>query len=461
MDITLYNSLTKRDEIFAPLETGRVKMYTCGPTVYDFQHIGNYRTFFLSDILYRTLTYSGYTVDYIMNLTDVGHLFDNDDARLGTDKLEEAAEKQGRNVTELADFYIDSFLKDFEKLNFSQPRKFTRASEYIPEQINLIRTLERLGYTYETDDGVYYDTSKLETYGRLTGMSEETIKEGARVEPNTQKKNPMDFALWKFSPKDKRRWQEWDSPWGLGFPGWHIECSAMNLKELGEQIDLHVGGEDIKMHHQNEIAQCESATGKTFSKYWVHGSFLQVDGGKMGKSLGNAYTLSDIENKGFDAFGLRYFYMNAHYSGQLNFTWSAMQSSQNALKKLGELISGYKENPDAEVSLPHIQKFESALFNNLNVPQALAALWDTLKSDIKEETKVATALHMDRVLGLNLMSHVGFEVPQKILDMVRTRTEYRKAGIFDKADVVRREIAELGYLVEDLPDGRNRIKRNI
>ena len=462
MDIKLHNSLSKKDETLTPLIDGKIKMYTCGPTVYDYLHIGNFRTFFFSDIVYRTLKFAGYDVDYIMNLTDVGHLFDNNDDRLGTDKLEESAEKQGKSAMEVANHYIADFMKDYDKLALSHPRKFTRATDYIQEQINLVRILERQGFTYEIeDDGIYFDTSKMTNYGSLTGMTEDSIQEGARVEPNPNKRNPMDFSLWKFSPKDKKRWMEWESPWGLGFPGWHIECSAMSMKELGDQLDIHIGGEDLKMHHQNEIAQCECATGKTFTKYWMHGSFLLVDGGKMGKSLGNAYTISDIEDKGFDPLALRYFYMNAHYRVQNNFTWSVMQSSQNALKRLYDLIAGYKESPDANLSVSHMQKFEDALYNDFNLPQALAALWDVLKSDIKEEDKVATALKMDEVLGLNLVNYVGFEVPKKILDMVRTRNEYRKTGIFDKADVIRKDILNLGYIVEDLPDGRFRIKRTL
>ena len=286
--------------------------------------------------------------------------------------------------------------------------------------------------------------------------------EGARVEPNPDKRNPSDFALWKFSKKEEKRWQEWDSPWGVGFPGWHIECSAMSMKELGDTIDIHLGGEDLKMiHHPNEIAQSECATGKKFVNYWMHGAFLQVDGGRMGKSLGNAYTIKDIETRGYEPMALRYFYMTAHYRSGLNFTWDALQASQNSLKKLYDLIGSYKESKESQPNQRFISKFTESLNEDLNLPKALAVLWDMLKSEIPEPEKLMTALKMDEVLGFNLVDYVGFEIPQKIEDLAKTRSEYRKNGIWDKADIVRKQISEMGYVVEDTPNGKYKVKRKL
>ncbi len=461
MSFKIHNSLTKKIEVFSPMKTGEVKMYTCGPTVYDYPSIGNYRTFFLSDLIHRTLLFQGNSVDFIMNLTDVGHLTGDNkgNASEGEDRLEKAASKEGKSAREIADFYIKSFFSDYEKLNYLKPRKFTKATDYIQEQIALVRTLERTGFTYRITDGIYFDTQKFQKYGALTGLSDASFSEGARIEPNPEKKHPMDFALWKLSPTNEKRWQEWESPWGVGFPGWHIECSAMIMAELGNHIDIHVGGEDLKLHHQNEIAQAECATGETFCNYWVHGAFLQVDGGRMGKSLNNAYTISDIEDRGFDPLSLRYFYMTAIYDGPINFSWASLQAAQNAYKKLCDVLSGYKENPDAHVNKNFISQFEDAIYDNLNMPKALAVVWEIIKSDIAEEDKVATILKIDEVLGLKLVNYIGFDVPKTILDLVKTRNEYRKSGIFDKADLIRRQILDLGYTVEDLDDGRFRIKR--
>jgi cysteinyl-tRNA synthetase len=320
--------------------------------------------------------------------------------------------------------------------------------------------LEDKGYTYRTSDGIYFDTSKFKNYGQLSGLSIENIKEGARVEPNSEKKNPTDFALWKFSPMDAKRQQEWDSPWGRGYPGWHLECSAMSLAELGETIDIHLGGEDLKMiHHQNEIAQSECATGKEFVKYWVHGAFMQVEGGRMGKSLGNAYLVSDLEEKGFDPMVLRYFYMTAHYRSPLNFTWEALQNAQNSLNKLYDLVGGIKPEKDGKVSEKYLERFKDKINDDFNAPEALAVMWEMLKNSISETSKLATIVKMDEVLGLRLDERVGYEIPQKITDMAKTREEYRKNGIWEKADMLRRQIAEAGFVVDDLPDGGYKLKR--
>lgn len=448
----LYNSLSKEIEEFIPLNPSLVSMYTCGPTVYWNVTIANFRTLILGDFIYRILSFNGYKIRYIMNLTDVGHL--SSDADEGDDKLERAAGTQGKTAREIADVYIASFFEDSKELNMTKPAKYTRATEYIEEQIDLVKDLEAKGYTYTTSDGVYFDTSKFESYGKLSGLTVDTVREGSRVEINPEKKNPTDFALWKLSPIDSHRYQEWESPWGVGFPGWHLECSAMSLNELGDTIDIHIGGEDLKMiHHQNEIAQSECSTGKEFVKYWVHGAFMNIDGGRMGKSLGNAYTLEDVEKRGFEPLALRYFYMTASYRTPLNFTWEALEAANNALKKIYDLVSTYKEDSKAQPSDRYLSLFREKISNDINLPEAIAVVWEMLKSDIEEGVKLATILKMDKVLGFKIDEAVGYTVPSEIMNLAKTREEYRKSGVWDKADVLRRQIKDAGYIVEDIPSG--------
>lgn len=457
----IYNSLSKQIEDFKPIEPDFVKMYCCGPTVYKDQQIGNWRTFCLSDFLHRALKLNGYKVDFIMNMTDVGHLFEaGSDSEGGEDKIEQQSLEEGKTAKDIVEMYAKSFLEEFKEMNLLEPRKFTKATEYIDEQIDLVATLEERGFTYETSDGIYFDTSKFEKYGELSGLTIENIKEGARIDPNPEKKNPTDFALWKFSPKDKKRQQEWQSPWGVGFPGWHLECSSMIMTELGDTIDIHVGGEDLKMiHHQNEIAQSECATGQNPVNYWVHGAFLTVDGGKMSKSLGNFYTLEDIKHRGFSPLDLRYLFMTSHYRGPLNFTWEAMQGAQNTLKRIYDIISSYEHDPKADISDKYIKKFIEKLDDDLNVPEALAVFWELVKSTISEESKLNTILKMDEFLGLKLQEHIGVEIPKNVLDLAKMRGEYRKNGIWDKADVMRKQMDDLGYVVEDFPNGDFKVKK--
>lgn len=448
MAVKLYNSLSKKLETFKPINSGVVSMYSCGPTVYNYAHLGNFRAFAFADTVYRILTFNGYKVNFIMNLTDVGHL--TDDADAGEDKLEKAAELEGKTSKEIADFYIKHFVMDYEKLNLEKPAKFTRATDYIAEQIDLVQTLERRGYTYKTSDGVYFDTSKFSSYGELSGLTNENTERDSRVEEKTEKKNQSDFALWKLSPPGVRRWQEWESPWGLGFPGWHVECSAMSMRELGPTIDIHTGGEDHKMiHHPNEIAQSECATGQKFVNYWLHAAFMQVDSSKMAKSSGNFYTIADVETKKINPIALRYFYMSAHYRSPLNFTWGALQSAENALKKMYSVIEGYKDDSSANLDKETLDKFLEAINDDLNMPKALAVVWDMLKSDLNEGVKIATLLKFDEVLGFKLDRHVGLEIPKDILNLAHIRNEYRKAAIWDKADVIRRKLEKAGYIIED------------
>ena len=391
-------------------------MYTCGPTVYDFASIGNFRTYLTADLLYRTLVYNSYQVDYIMNITDVGHLTGDNlgDADLGEDRMEKSAKAQGKSAWDIAKFYTQIFLGDYEKMNLTKPMLFTKATEHIKEQIELVSKLEKVGLTYKISDGIYFDTVSFEKktgkkYGELSTLN--TIKEGVRVEPNPEKKNPRDFALWKLSKKPGERQMEWESPWGMGFPGWHIECSAMSMKYLGESFDIHLGGEDLRQtHHPNEIAQSEGATGKPFVKYWLHTTFLQIDGQRMGKSLGNFYTLADIEKKGFDPSSLRYLYLTAHYRDTLNFTWESLTSAQNALTKLRSQLLALKESrqrtilsKEKEGKMEEVrQAFIQAVSHDLNSPGGVGIMWDMLKSNIPAEDKYDLALSFDEILGLSL-----------------------------------------------------------
>lgn len=466
----VFNSLTRKKEEFRPLDDKQVGMYTCGPTVYDFLTIGNWRTYTFADLMYRTLKYFGYLVEYVMNITDVGHLVS--DADEGEDKLEKGARREGKTAWEVARFYTDDFLAGFEKLNLIKPRVFSKATDHIQEQIDLLKQIEERGFSYKTSDGIYFNTEAYEragnTYGELSTLAE--IKEGARVEANPEKRNPRDFALWKFSPKGEKRDMEWESPWGMGFPGWHIECSAMSMKYLGEQFDLHLGGEDLKStHHPNEIAQSEAASGeKPFVKYWMHGAFLLVDGGRMGKSLGNAYRLSDLEGKGFSPLDLRYFYLTGHYRKQLNFTFEALQAAKEARAKLTSHMQAFGKTGERttlhEDKLKKIDdyraRFRRSLEDDLNLPQALAIVWEVVKSNIADYDKYELILSFDEVLGLRLgESGRDEKIPDKVQKLVVEREKLRAEKSFEEADEVRREIEKLGYEVEDLEEGSRVLKK--
>lgn len=436
-----------------------VKMYTCGPTVYSYPTIGNWRTYVTSDLIIRTLKYLGYQVDFVMNLTDVGHLTgDNSgDADTGEDRLEKAAKKERKTAWEIADFYSRDFTSGFDKLNLIRPMVFSKATDHIKEQIDLVGRIEKAGFAYKVTDGIYFDVAAYEAagniYGELSNLDE--IKKGARIEVNQEKKDPRDFALWKFSPSTSsgqvRRQMEWESPWGVGFPGWHIECSAMSMKYLGEQLDIHVGGEDLKStHHPNEIAQSEAVTGKKpFCRYWVHGAFLLVDGGRMGKSEGNAYTIADIESRGYSPLALRYFYLSSHYRKQQNFTWEALEGAQTALDKLRHFVESWGEPMVGSVE--YEVKFMNAIADDLNLPEALAVVWELVKSDYPDGAKRASLLKFDEVLGLNL-SAVGsrqLAVGDDVRKLLEKREILRRERRFGEADKVRDEIEKLGHRVED------------
>lgn len=480
--LKLYNSLTRKIEEFKPLHPLHVGMYTCGPTVYSFAHIGNFRTYTMADILLRVLEYNGYDVDYIMNLTDVGHLTGDNlgDADLGEDRMEKAAAKEGKTAWEIAEFYTDIFLKDFEKLNLQKPKKFAKATDHIKEQIDLVKRLEEKGFTYKTTDGIYFDTSKFPHYGQLSNLDQRK----ARVEINPEKKNQNDFALWKFSYPNgvsfkeflaksgktedevSKRHMEWKSPWGVGFPGWHIECSAMSMKYLGETFDIHTGGIDLReTHHPNEIAQAEAATGKKFVDYWVHGAFILVNGERMSKSKGNLYTVYDLEKERYDALALRYLYLQTHYRQEMNFTFDALDAAQNAFKKLVIDISRWEDPSVSNGKVPagvfedFEKRFLDALNDDLNTPQALAVMWEVVKSPYPTGPKFKTLFKMDRVLGLNLqelsskLRNVQGIIPGNIQKLVEERQHYRKLRKFNAADQIRAQIEKLGYELEDTKKG--------
>lgn len=454
--LKIYNTLTKSKQSFTETEKGKVKIYSCGPTVYSRQTIGNFRTFVFSDTLRRTLEYFGYDVELVMNLTDVGHLTmteeqkskSNDteitDTENGLDRMEKAAKAEQLTVWQVAQKYIDLFLEDYEKLNIKKPKIFPRATENIPEQIEMIKQLFTNGYAYVTKDAVYFDTSKFKDYNQLAGqeLAEKWVAVRSEVEADPEKKNPSDFRLWQLNQPDHA--MQWDSPWGRGFPGWHIECSAMSLKYLGQPIDIHTGGTDhIAVHHTNEIAQTEAATGKKFVNYWMHGAFLKVDGKRMGKSLGNAYTLPDIVAKGFSPLELRYFYLGAHYRQILNFTWEALESAHNRLQKIRSEVSNlaleakHKGKPIEDI----IGRFKDALGDDLNMPKALALISEIISGEYKPEDKLETLLSLDKVLGLNLEQDTHAEVDrEKIEELIKVREKYRAEKNWAESDRIRDQL---------------------
>lgn len=461
-----YNSLARRKEEFRPLSPPTVGMYTCGPTVYDYASIGNFRTYATSDVLRRVLAYNGYKVKSVMNITDVGHLTGDNlgDADLGRDRLEIAAERESKTAWDIAKFYTEAFTKDLQKLNILPPDVMPKATEHIEEQIDLVKKLEARGFTYRTSDGIYFDTKKYETdtgteYGQLSTLDE--LKAGARVEANPEKKDPRDFALWKFSGKPRKRQMEWESPWGLGFPGWHIECSAMSMKYLGETFDIHIGGEDLRQtHHPNEIAQSEGATNKPFVKYWIHATFLLIDSKKMSKSIGNVYRIADIEEKRINPLALRYLYLTSHYRDPLNFTWDSLQAAQNALERLRNYMLELDEDTRSQLSSEKLnktdeykKKFAQAINDDLNTPRALAVLWETVKSNIPSMDKRDLLLSFDQVFGLDLGTVQRIEVPEGVTALIEEREKLREEGKWEEADKVRKKIRKMGYEVKDTEKG--------
>jgi len=450
-EIQLYDTYERKKRLFVPLEIGKIKMYTCGPTVYDYPHIGNLRAYIFADTLRRVFEFNDYKVRQVMNITDVGHL--TSDADAGDDKMELSAIKQKRSAWELADFYADIFKQNFKDLNIQQPNIWCKATDHIAEQITLIKRLEDAGYIYLTSDGVYFDTSKAKNYGYLARLNLKGNRAGARVKLSDEKRNPTDFALWKFSPKDQKRQMEWDSPWGVGFPGWHIECSAMAMKYLGETIDVHTGGIDhIPVHHTNEIAQSETATGKQFARYWMHVAFLTVDGGKMSKSLGNFFTIQDIVDKGYDPLSFRYLLLTAKYSAGLNFTWNSLSGAQKALSSLRERIAEWEDaNVDPDGSL--LAEFKGYVNDDLNTPQAIALVWKIVGLPISSAIKRATFFEFDKVLGLGLTNVKEDDIPEEIKILIAKREALRKNKKWEEADKIRIKLESQGYKIKDTKEG--------
>jgi cysteinyl-tRNA synthetase len=468
--LKLYNTLTGKIEAVKPINDNEIRIYTCGPTVYDYAHIGNFRAFVAEDILKRVLLFDGFKVKHIMNITDVGHLTSDSDT--GEDKLEVGAKREHKTAWDIAKFYEKAFMDDIEKLNILKADLYPRATDHIKEQIEIIKRLEEKGYTYTIKgDGVYFNTSKFKGYGKLFGMNKENLKAGARIDMVEGKKNVTDFALWKFSPKDKKRDMEWDSPWGMGFPGWHIECSAMSMKYLGETFDIHCGGEDhIPIHHPNEIAQSEASTGKKFVNMWMHVKFLVIEGKKMSKSLGNFYVLSDLLKMGYDPKAIRYILLASQYREQMNFTMKGLEAAKNTVNSLLDFMDKIQKikvkgeyNKDLQNKIVEARKmFVDSINDDLNMPNALAAVFELVKETNKvvDEGKVSEKnlkevydqmMEFDKILGI--LEVKKETLPKEIMDLIVKREGRRKRGDFEGADSLRRQISEKGYLVEDTPEG--------
>ncbi len=461
--VTLFNSESRETETFEPLSKKEVRVYSCGPTVYDYAHIGNLRAYTFSDILKRTLLYNGYNVNHTINYTDFGHLVS--DADEGEDKMMKGLKRENMEVSLesmrlLSDKFIAAFEKDMESLNVIPPTQYARASEYVTEQIKLIQTLEEKGYTYKTSDGVYFDISKFPTYGRLGNINVEELRGGARVEENSEKKHPADFAVWKNGDLG------WDSAWGKGFPGWHIECSAMAFATLGKQIDIHTGGVDnMPTHHNGEIAQCESATGKQFSKYWMHSEHIQIQDQKIAKSEGNGIILSDLLEKGYSGTDYRYWLLQSHYRSQVNFSYEALDAAKQGLIRLKRLV--FEEWRDERGKINEEKQLEivSAINNDLDTPKVIAMMHDLTKDEtLTTGERKALILECDALLGLGLsddpedglraMGHVALtSLPQNILEMIDQREAARVARNWAEADRLRDALLLAGYTVEDSSEG--------
>lgn len=455
--LKIYNTLTRKKEEFVPLKQGKVCMYSCGPTVYNYAHIGNLRTYIFMDLFRRILKYDDYKLKGVMNITDVGHLMS--DADDGEDKMEKASREQKKTPEEIAAYYTDVFFTDLAKLNIGKPEVIAKATEHIPEMIAYVQELLDKGYAYEIDDGIYFDISKFPEYGKLSRLNLEDQQAGARVEVNDQKRHPADFALWKKA--DPNHIMQWKSPWGMGYPGWHIECSAMSRKYLGFPFDVHTGGVDhIPVHHENEIAQNEALTGKKAVDYWVHGEFMLVNNGKMSKSLGNTYTIAQLEEKGYTAMEFRYFCLNAHYRKKLNFTFDGMDGAKVSYARLLGVLYQHKMSDattDKEVIENYKKQFVDAINDDLNVPLALGILWKAVKEP-KSKDIYALALDFDKVLGLSLdkakpEEQPKTEAPQEVVDLAEQRKQAKKDKNYALADELRAKITALGYTVTDTKEG--------
>jgi cysteinyl-tRNA synthetase len=463
MKLYLHNSLTRKKQLFKPTKPGRVGLYTCGPTVYNYAHIGNLRTYIFEDILKRVLLYNGYTVKHVMNITDVGHL--TGDRDMGEDKMEKGAAREGKSAWEIADHYTRAFKKDIAHLNIKEPDIWVKATDTLPDQIALVKKLEEKGFTYRTADGIYFDTAKFKDYNKLSHRDLEALQEGARVERNPEKRNPTDFALWKFSPPDSKRQMEWDSPWGIGFPGWHLECSAMSMKFLGNQLDIHCGGTDhIDIHHTNEIAQSEAATGKPFFNFWLHGAFLIIQGGKkMAKSEENFLTLENaFLKKDINPLVYRFASFLTHYRKPMEYSDEGIKAARNGLLHLHNQVRRITDGVDAETpaNAEFKNQFIAAVNDDLNMPRAMAVVQEMLKSKVSDAQKVSTILDFDRVLGLGLdRLDKPQGLPEAVQKLVEARQQARQARDFAASDQLRADIEALGYQVQDTKEGMKVVKK--
>ena len=459
MDIYFYNTLTKQKDLFKPIEEGKVKIYSCGPTVYKDATIGNMRTTLLNDTLRRVLKYNGYELKHVMNITDVGHLVSDGDE--GEDKMLKSAREEHKSPLEIAEHYTKLFFRDLERLNIETPEVVCKATDHIKEMMEMVQKIMKNGYAYETSTAIYFDVSKLDKYGILSGINLNDQKAGARVDIDPEKRNPYDFALWIKAPANHL--MKWDSPWGPSYPGWHIECSAMSTKYLGEEFDIHTGGIDlVPTHHENEIAQNKGACGKNPAHYWIHGEYLLINGGKMSKSLGNTYLIDDIIAKGYSPLAYRLFNYSCHYRGKLNFTWEGIESANTSLIRLRE---GYQKhlNGNSDISDEIIadmeNRFHQAINDDMNMPLALSVVWEAVKYPEKSPKIAQLLKKFDTVLGIKIDEVQETKIPQEILDLVEERKQARSDKNWSESDRLRDLIAEKGYIVKDTKDGTEVLKK--
>lgn len=459
MDIYFYNTLTKQKDLFKPIEEGKVKIYSCGPTVYKDATIGNMRTNLLNDTLRRVLKYNGYELKHVMNITDVGHLVSDGDE--GEDKMLKSAREEHKSPLEIAEHYTKLFFRDLERLNIETPEVVCKATDHIKEMLEMVKKIMKNGYAYETSTAIYFDVSKLDKYGILSGINLNDQKAGARVDIDPEKRNPYDFALWIKAPANHL--MKWDSPWGPSYPGWHIECSAMSTKYLGEEFDIHTGGIDlVPTHHENEIAQNKGACGKNPAHYWIHGEYLLINGGKMSKSLGNTYLIDDIIARGYSPLAYRLFNYSCHYRGKLNFTWEGIESANTSLIRLRE---GYQKhlNGNSDISDEIIadmeNRFHQAINDDMNMPLALSVVWEAVKYPEKSPKIAQLLKKFDTVLGIKIDEVQETKIPQEILDLVEERKQARSDKNWSESDRLRDLIAEKGYIVKDMKDGTEVLKK--
>ncbi len=458
MQIKLYNTLTHKKEEFKPITEKQVRLYSCGPTVYSYAHIGNFRTYIFMDNLRRILKYNGYELNHVMNITDVGHL--TSDADTGEDKMEKAAKKEGKNPYEIAEFYTKAFMEDIDALNINKPEIITRATDNIPEMTEMVKEIIDNGYGYETSKGIYFDVSKLDKYPVLSNNDVSGEEHGARIDVDPEKRNPYDFAIWIKAPENHL--MKWDSIWGKSYPGWHIECSAMGRKYLGEHFDIHTGGVDhIPIHHENEIAQCKGSFGHNPANFWMHCEFLLVDGGKMSKSLGNIYRIKDLQDKGIEPLAFKLFCYSSHYRNKLNFTFEGAKSSQIALNRLRE---GYiknlesDNNVDDSIVAEYENRFHEAINDDLNMPVAMGVVWEIIRNEIKSKKFAKLLEKLDEVLGLDLINSRQYlqqkvEVPEEIKELIEKRNIAKAEKNWEVADKIREEIKLKGYIIKDTKNG--------